>query len=122
MPVIGVPVRLTVTDARGATALSVRTVTVAPGAPPTNVSFTTSPANPGVNQDIFFNASASQAAPGRTLTSYAWDFGDGNSGSGVVTTHRYAAGGSYQVALTVTDDAGNKGSTSKTVTIKVPTP
>src|SRR5688572_27608239 len=47
-------VRLTVTDARGATAVSVRTVNVAPGAPPTNVSFTTSPANPGVNQEIFF--------------------------------------------------------------------
>ena len=86
-------VRLTVTDARGATALAVRTVPVAPGAPPTNVSFTMSPANPGVNQDIFFDASASAPAPGRTFTSYAWNFGDGSTGSGVVDDTSLRGGG-----------------------------
>ncbi len=101
-------VRLTVTDARGAATTAVQSVTVAPGTPPT-VSFTTSPASPGVNQDVFFNASASVAAVGRTITRYEWSFGDGNFGSGVVVTHRYAAGGSYQVALEVIDDAGSIG-------------
>ena len=98
-------VRLTVTDARGATATSVQTVPVTPGTPPT-AAFTTSPATPGVNQDIFFNASGSAPAPGRTITKYEWSFGDGNFASGEMVTHRYTAGGSYQVSLTVTDDAG----------------
>lgn len=101
-------VRLTVTDARGATAVAVQTVPVAPGVPPT-VSFTTSPATPGVNQDVFFNATGSVAAPGRTITKYEWSFGDGNFGSGVIVSHRYAAGGAYQVQLTATDDAGSVG-------------
>jgi PKD repeat protein len=40
----------------------------------------------------------------------------------MTTSYVYAKAGEYTVVLTVTDDAGNKGSTSKTVTIKVPTP
>ena len=109
-------VRLTVTDPRGATSTTAQAVTVGAGEPPT-VSFTTSPANPGVNQDVFFNASASEPAPGRTITSYEWSFGDGNFGSGVIVSHRYAAGGSYQVALTATDDAGSIGRSSATLQI-----
>ncbi len=110
-------VRLTLTDSRGATAFVVQTVPVAPGTPPSAV-FTTSPASPGVNQDVFFNASGSVPAAGRTITKYDWSFGDGNSGSGVLVTHRYTAGGSYQVALTTTDDAGTRSLTT-TVPLQV---
>lgn len=99
-------VRLTVTDARGATANGFQTIAVGAGAPFTTVSFTTSPATPGVNQDIFFNASATTAAPGRTIRSYEWTFGDGNRGSGSIVVHRYTAGGNYQVQMTAIDDAG----------------
>jgi PKD repeat protein len=109
-------VRLTVTDARGATATAVQSLTVAPGTPPT-VSFTTSPANPGVNQDVFFNASASEAAVGRTISRYEWNFGDGNFGSGMIVTHRFAAGGNYQIALEVVDDAGSIGRSTATLQI-----
>lgn len=101
-------VRLTVTDNRGATATAVQTIPVAPGTPPTAL-FTTSPATPGVNQDVFFNASQSTPAAGRTITSYEWSFGDGDSGSGVVVSHRFTAPGTYQVQLTNTDDAGSIG-------------
>jgi PKD repeat protein len=34
---------------------------------------------------------------------YTWDFGDGNSGTGMMTSHTYAAGGTYTVCLTVED-------------------
>ena len=40
----------------------------------------------------YFDASAS-TAPGSTITSYSWDFGDGNTGSGVKPTHTYARPG-----------------------------
>lgn len=109
-------VRLTVTDSRGASATGVQTVTVSPGTPPT-ASFTTSPASPGVNQDVFFNASASTPAASRSITKHEWSFGDGNFGQGVIVTHRYAAGGSYQVALAVTDDAGSVGRATATLQI-----
>lgn len=42
------------------------------------------------------------------IESYIWDFGDGSPlGSGVTTTHLYAAPGKYTVTLTVIDFAGN---------------
>jgi PKD repeat protein len=41
-----------------------------------------------------------------TLSSYAWDFGDGSTGSGVVAVHTYGAAGDYTVVLTVIDDEG----------------
>jgi PKD repeat protein len=111
-------VRLTVTDARGATATSLQTVRVSPGDPPT-AGFTSSPAAPGVNTEVFFNATQSAPAPGsgRTITSYAWDFGDGTGGSGVVTSHRFTAPGVYQVVLTVTDDAGSTARATTPLTV-----
>ena len=52
------------------------------------------------------DASAStDTAPG-TVDSYAWDFGDGSSGTGVTATHTYASAGPKTVTLTVTDDQG----------------
>lgn len=39
--------------------------------------------------------------------SYAWDFGDGSSASGIVVTHEYRAAGTYAVSVTVTDDRGS---------------
>ena len=50
-----------------------------------------------------FNFDASGSVNG---SSYAWDFGDGNSGSGITTSHTYASNGSYQVVLTVYDSTG----------------
>jgi len=41
-----------------------------------------------------------------TIASYAWNFGDGQSGSGAAPTHTYAAAGTYTATLTVTDDQG----------------
>ncbi|WP_460843891.1 PKD domain-containing protein, partial [Nocardioides marmoraquaticus] len=37
---------------------------------------------------------------------YAWDFGDGTSGTGRTAQHTYAASGTYTVTLTVTDEGG----------------
>lgn len=48
-----------------------------------------------------------------TNVSYAWDFGDGQSGSGAAVAHQYASPGTYSVELT----AGNAVSQEKDTTV-----
>jgi hypothetical protein len=55
--------------------------------------------------DVSFNASASYDANG-TIVSYEWDFGDGDSGSGVEAIHSYSDLGYHIVRLTATDNYG----------------
>jgi PKD repeat protein len=116
-------VQLTVTDEAGQSATSPGTqITVATGggSAPT-ATFTFSPAAPGVNETVFFNASTSSGGAGRTIVSYAWTFGDGGTGSGVTVSHAYATAGTYSVQLRVTDDAGQS-TTSGATTITVGSP
>lgn len=55
--------------------------------------------------EVRFDGSASSDADG-TVTSWAWEFGDGTRGTGRVTTHVYEEPGAYAPALTVTDQRG----------------
>nr|WP_167110943.1 PQQ-dependent sugar dehydrogenase [Amycolatopsis viridis] len=63
---------------------------------------------------VTFDASQSTDYDGDALT-YAWDFGDGATGSGVTATHRYPGDGPYTATLTVRDPLGGSGTTSFTV-------
>lgn len=49
-----------------------------------------------------FNASNSVGA-----TSYAWNFGDGTTGTGVSPSHTYTSSGTYNVTLTITGACGS---------------
>lgn len=69
----------------------------------------------GSNLAWSFDASASTAPSGRTITSYAWNFGDGSTGSGATASRTYNAAGTYTVTLTVTDSAGFTASTTRSV-------
>ena len=40
------------------------------------------------------------------IVDYAWDLGDGNTGSGPLLTHTYEAGGIFTITLTITDNDG----------------
>jgi hypothetical protein len=66
-------------------------------------------ANPGgpysgaTGLPLAFNGSGSSDPDGNAL-SYAWDFGDGGTATGVTASHTYAVVGSYLVTLTVTDN------------------
>ena len=59
------------------------------------------------------NFSGAGSSDDGNIVRYAWDFGDGSTGSGVSVTHAYNAAGSYKVTLTVTDDDGLSASASE---------
>ena len=55
-----------------------------------------------------FDASSSTTdPPGYNIASYEWDFGDGTTGSGVMTSNTYAQAGTYTVTLHVSDAEGH---------------
>jgi hypothetical protein len=116
------PVRLTVTNDRTVSASASQTVVVTATESPKAL-FRFSPTEPTPGTDVTFNASASTAAPGRTLVQFVWDFGDGvHEVSGAVTHHLYPNAGTYTVVLTVFDDIGQKHTLdTTTVPVKVPT-
>jgi PKD repeat protein len=123
---------LSAKDMRTGTLSQTKNVTLSQGAPvyvtfsttdfpsvvPTRASFNTSPSNPGVNQDVFFNGSSSTVSNG----TFQWDFGDGTTGSGVTTTHQYTRTGTFTVNLTVTSDNGQSNTVSRTITISAGIP
>ena len=68
---------------------------------------------------IKFNASGSKDNDGM-IVSYTWDFGDGETGEGVETTHSYTSPGDFVAKLTVEDDDGLTHTRSVAVTITKP--
>ncbi|MCC7078655.1 MAG: PKD domain-containing protein [Acidimicrobiia bacterium] len=99
-------VTLTVTDPLGVVGTATQPVTVssAPNEPP-NAAFTMSPPSGAAPLQVDLDASAS-IDPDGTITSYEWDFGDGETSTGVSATHIFTAPGDYTVILTVQDDDG----------------
>ena len=109
---------LTVTDGSGGADTSApQTVTVAANTAPSAV-FTFSPTPPRTGSAVSFNAAQSTAALGQQIVSYEWDFGDGTPHvGGIAPFHTYALAGTYTVTLVVTDSAGQKNATSRSITI-----
>ncbi len=109
-------VTLTVTDNRGATNAVTKAVTVsaAPNVAPV-AAFTSSTSGLAVTVD-----GATSSDPDGTIVSYAWGFGDGSTGSGATASRTYAAAGTYNVTLTVTDNRGGTNAITKSVTVTTP--
>jgi PKD repeat protein len=86
------------------------------GTPPPNVAPTASVQSSCTGLVCSFDGSGS-TDPDGTVASWAWEFGDGTTGTGSAVSHTYAAASTYQVRLTVTDDAGSSGTTTSSVTV-----
>jgi PKD repeat protein len=93
--------------------------TIQRGLPPANqpptAAFTATP----TGLSAAFDASTS-TDPDGTINSYAWNFGDGTTGSGITTNHTYPAAGTYTATLVVTDNGGLTGTLAKPVTVTAP--
>ncbi|NIA11541.1 MAG: PKD domain-containing protein [Nitrospiraceae bacterium] len=112
-------IALTITDDGGAQATISRVITVMPNAlPRARCSATIVPGGPIYY--VLFDGAASYDPDG-SIVSYAWDYGDGQSGSGVKTTHAYSHEGPYTVRLTVTDNEGACGTITQYIGVGSPT-
>ncbi len=70
--------------------------------------------------DLSCTFTATGSSPDGSIASYAWDFGDGTTGSGATATHAYATGGPYTATVTVTDDAAATATATAAVTATAP--
>ncbi|MFP3985038.1 MAG: PKD domain-containing protein [Candidatus Bathyarchaeia archaeon] len=95
------------------------TVLLYSGEPPLQppfASFVYTPFYPESYETVTFNASESYDPDG-FIVSYEWDFGDGNTTTVTDPTinHHYTTYGDYTVRLTVTDNDGLTGNTTKSI-------
>jgi hypothetical protein len=86
--------------------------------PPPDASWSYSPTDPSVFDDVTFAQGNGYWDP--TITGYAWDFGDGTTASGPSSTvpHRFAADSDYQVTLTVSTLDQRTASATQTVRVR----
>jgi len=63
---------------------------------------------------------ATATAAQGTISSYAWDFGDGQTAHGDTPSHTYTAAGTYPITLTVTDSNNVIGTATGSVTVTTP--
>jgi len=96
--------------------LVLRSSTMAINQPP-SASFTVS----CVELSCSFDSIASDDPDG-SITSYAWQFGDGTTATGPSPSHTYGSAGSRTVTLTVTDDDGASDGTTRTANPTDPVP
>ncbi len=106
-------VTLTVIDDLGQKGESKAGVTVQAPAPP--VAVIGGPKSGQAGDTLAYSGSDSQSS--LPITRYDWDFGDGITAQGANVNHVYQNAGAYRITLTVTDEAGQQGSSALDVTI-----
>jgi PKD repeat protein len=112
-------VTLVITDNDGGTDATSQNVTVTKYDAPPVASFTFSPGSPTTTDTIEFDASASYDPSPGNIRRYEWDWGDGNTSQLFLprTNYRFFVTGSYNVTLTVVDDAASRTFMTRTVEI-----
>jgi len=105
---------LTVTDNHGAEASASQAIQVAQAA--ITASFVANPTSGESPLSVDFDASGSFDPGGESIT-YAWSFGDGSTGVGVVARHTYYTAGIYAVLLTVRNERGDEDQAIATIAV-----
>ncbi|MEA2435390.1 MAG: hypothetical protein QOG54_2847 [Actinomycetota bacterium] len=77
------------------------------------------PTDAVTRQKITFDASGS-TDEGGSISSYQWDFGDGQTGSGSKVEHAYRKPGYYEVTLTVSEPDGALATRRRTISVSKP--
>lgn len=108
-------VTLTVTDDRGASVSTSKTVSVNEAPEP---AFSYSPTIPNVDESVTFDADESTDSDG-SIDRLEWDFDDDGEieATGMQVTHAFSQPGDYRVSLSVTDDDGTSRTVSQTVSV-----
>lgn len=88
------------------------------GAPVAN--FTYLPSEPTLDERVTFNASGSYDFDGGNITSWEWNFDDGNTGTGEEVNYTFTEIGTRRVTLTVEDDSGIRNTVWKLVEVRGP--
>jgi len=109
-------VRLNVTAPGPVVVTSNRTVIVTGAAPITPI-ITQSPTDAKVNDVVIFDGTDSKTPDGAAITSYAWDFGNGQTASTRQASTTFTVARTYTIRLTIVDEFGRTATTTKTVTI-----
>ncbi|MCW2611781.1 MAG: domain containing protein [Cryptosporangiaceae bacterium] len=104
-------VTLTATDNEGLVGTATAQLEVAPNRAPT-ASFTST-----CSATVCRFDGGASSDPDGSISSYAWDFGDGTTGTDSVVTHTFDADRTYPVRLTVTDAGGLTGETTRDVVV-----
>ncbi|HZE64988.1 MAG TPA: Ig-like domain-containing protein [Sporichthyaceae bacterium] len=107
----------TAVDGNGASAIG--TVNIGEHNDPPTASFDARLQTPNTPLVVALDASSSHDPQG-PIAGYAWDFGDGSTGTGVNPVHTYAEPGTYTLRLTVTDSGGLTDSVSRAVRLAGP--
>ena len=113
-------VTLRVTDDGGMVSDPVSITVVGAEVTPTPTITSITPADPTltfVGPGSTLNFNGTYADPSLETHTFRWDFGDGGSATTLAASHAYGVGGTYNVTLTVTDDAGV--AAAATTTVKV---
>jgi len=108
-------ITLTVTNTTNLTGTATGKATIAP-APRPPVGNAGGPYTGTAGTAMGLNGSGSSDPQSETLT-YAWNFGDSTTGTGVSPIHTYATAGTFPVTLTVTDTSNLTGTAASTATI-----
>ncbi len=87
---------------------------------PPRASFVIQPPRAAPGYNVRFDASsATPEGYNDTVTSYKWNFGDGQNATGKIVYHSYSTENNYTVTLNVTDNEGFWNTTTRIAIIKI---